>query len=173
MPQTKIIRKRKSMPGCKCQRIYRNPSVIYACTSSMCHVGVIFSNGDLSVCREKPVILATAWVVEDLHGSPLVNNSSRCNTIPVLKLCLVIRDGQLGLCVPHYLEIWRFKSLSYMHIFYEVSSILGFHTSSQMPLKFSCLLRCPKIEEWIKKVGCISTMECHSAIKKWHHKICR
>ena len=53
------------------------------------------------------------------------------------KLCLVIRDGQLKLCLPHYLAI----SLRLLHIclFWEVSTLLSFHTIAQISLDFSCL----------------------------------
>lgn len=54
------------------------------------------------------------------------------------KLHLVMRDVQLGLCLP-IIGIFLYHLHIYMCL--EASTILGFHTNPQMPLIFSCL--CP------------------------------
>ena len=65
-------------------------------------VGAVFSNGDLlSVCEEQPIVLATAWVIWGFPLAPLASNSIGYNLLTEL-LCLVTRDGQLGLYLSHY-----------------------------------------------------------------------
>lgn len=50
-------------------------------------------------------------------------------------LHLATRDFQLKICFLHYLVIGL---LSYMYIFWEVSTVLGFHNTSQMAPSFIC-----------------------------------
>lgn len=49
--------------------------------------------------------------LEDSYGTVLENKSIGCNPVPLLKLCLVTRVGQLGLCLPHCLKISLGQSL--------------------------------------------------------------
>lgn len=54
------------------------------------------------------------------------------------KLYLVRIDDQVGLFLPHYLVI-LFSSPSYIYIFWEVYSVLSFHITLQIYLKFKYL----------------------------------
>lgn len=67
----------------------------------------------------------------------LANNPIRCNPISVLETSFGNKRWPLGAVFPHYLVISARLS-SYVYIIYEASTILGFHTTPQMFLNFSC-----------------------------------
>ena len=78
---------------------------------------LIFSNGTLlSVCGEQPIVLAIAWGclgISMKHFCPKTQLDITQSWY--WKLPLMTRDGQLGLCLPHYLETsLRSRSPSYI-----------------------------------------------------------
>ena len=68
-------------------------------------IGVVFSNGALlSVCGEKSIVLEIPGLFGDPQGTTLANNSIGCNLVLLLETSFGDKRGQLGFCLPHYLE---------------------------------------------------------------------
>ena len=72
------------------------------------------------------------------------NNSIRCYLTPILERPLVIRDGQLGFCLSHYL-VMSFQSPPHMYIFEEVSTVSVFYNSPQIVFNITVS---PKVTLW-------------------------
>jgi hypothetical protein len=74
----------------------------------------------------------------DCHGIPLVNNSLRCKTVPVLESLFSDKIWPLEALSVNYLVI-SVRSPSYMCILgSSVSHVLAFHTTPKMALNSSC-----------------------------------
>lgn len=71
------------------------------------------------------------------HRIPM-DDSVMCNLIPYEKLHLVSRDRHLRLYCPHHLPI-SLRLFSYLYIYYDILTILSFHTTLPMSFNFGCL----------------------------------
>lgn len=80
--------------------------------------------------RTLVIIPCAAW---ELPWNTLAKNLIRCNSLPEPKASFGEKRCSAGLCLLYDLLI-PFRSPLHMHIFLEVSNILGFHTNSQMGL---------------------------------------
>lgn len=68
----------------------------------MSYVGVVINGVLLAVCGGQLIILTAAWVVWGFPCDCFANFSQMKHSPGIGNL--VRRDGQLGLCLPHYLE---------------------------------------------------------------------
>lgn len=75
--------------------------------------------------------------VYSIYGTLLANNSARINPFMALGFYLMAGDVQLLYSLPHYVAT-PFRSLSYMCIFQEVSTVSGFHIVFQKVLPLPC-----------------------------------
>ena len=84
---------------------------------------------------EHNLLMEQSGLFGDSRWTPLATTQLDVTLSHYWKLHLITRYGQLGLCLPHYLE----TPLGSLHIFLEVSTVLGFHSTPQMPLNFLLL----------------------------------
>ena len=114
-------------------------SLISPC--SMSCAGVVFNNEMLlSVCGRNLQSWEQPGLFGGFHGTPLANNSIRCNSVQVLGDSF--GDNQLSLCLPNYLVI-SFRLSSYLYIFWEASTVLRFHTTLESAFNFNCFFLYP------------------------------
>lgn len=74
------------------------------------------------------------------HGTPLTSHTIQCKSILVLEASFDYKKCSVGRCLLYDLAI-SFSVPSYMSIFLEDFTTLGFHSISQMAINFSCLSR--------------------------------
>ena len=105
---------------------------------SMSYVCVVFSNrAGPSLCGEKPISLVIVWVVWEFPWYPLSPRLSLDVTHSwYWKFNLVMRNDQMELCLPSYLVV-PFRLPLCLYVFYEASSLLSCHKTSQMAFVFS------------------------------------
>lgn len=69
---------------------------------------------------------------------PWLTNSHRCNSIPIPEASFGDNRWPMGFSLPHSLAM-SFRLPTYMYVFQKLCTVLGFYTTPQMPLNFSCL----------------------------------
>lgn len=99
---------------------------------------VVFSNRTLpSSCEAQPITLAAACVVWELHGTPLVNNSTRHSPFPAQGFTWWHKMSSLGIVL---LNMWWLHLDSFpIHIYFKKTFIaVGFHMVFQMAHSITC-----------------------------------